>query len=112
MDVMALPTMGATPTNTYIESTMPNVREDLANVIYRIDPETTPVMSRFGGQAQVSQTLTEWLVQKLAAAANVPQPEGFTALISPPVKPVRMNNICQILARTVGVSNTGRVTDS
>jgi len=56
--------------------------------------------------------LTEWLTQTLNSAADVPQPEGFTAVISPSVKPVRMSNVCQIFARTVGVSGTLRVVDS
>jgi Family of unknown function (DUF5309) len=108
---MALPVMGPPPTNTYIESTAPNVREDLADVIYRIDPEDTPMVSSIA-RVGAEQTLTEWLVQELNVAANVPQPEGFTALISPPKKPARMNNVCQILARTVGVSDTLRVVNT
>ena len=107
---MALPTMSAAPTNTYIESTAPNVREDLRDIIAQIDPVETPLLSNIGS-AGSSQVLTEWLLQELNPAANVPQPEGFTAAISPAKKPVRLNNICQILARTVGVSDTLRVVD-
>ncbi len=108
---MALPVMSPTPTNTYIESTAPNVREDLAPLIYRIDPEETPMVSACA-RVGAEQTLTEWLVQELNTAANVPQPEGFTAAISPSVKPLRANNVCQILARTVGVSDTLRVVNT
>lgn len=108
---MALPVMSAAPTNTYIESTAPNVREDLADIIYRIDPEETPMVSACS-RVGAEQTLTEWLVQELNVASNVPQPEGFTAAISPAVKPLRLNNVCQILARTVGVSDTLRVVNT
>jgi len=107
---MALPTMSAAPTNTYIETTAPNVREDLADVIYQIDKADTPMVSlcSVSGSEQVN---TEWLVQELYPAANVPQPEGFTAAMSPAKKPLRLGNVCQILARTVAVSDTLRVVD-
>jgi Family of unknown function (DUF5309) len=107
---MALPTMSAAPTNTYIETTAPNVKEDLADIIYQTDPTETPMVSlcTVSGADQVT---TEWLVQELYPAANVPQPEGFTAAMSPAKKPARLNNVAQILARTVAVSDTLRVVD-
>lgn len=108
---MALPVMNPPPANTYIETTAPNVREDLADIIYRIDPEETPMVS-LAARVGAEQVLTEWLVQQLNPAANVAQPEGFTALISPSVPPARWNNVCQILARTVGVSDTLRVVNT
>ena len=55
---MALPVMSATPANTYIETTAPNVREDLADIIYRIDPEETPMVSacaRVGAEKSLSR---------------------------------------------------------
>jgi len=55
--------------------------------------------------------LTEWVVQELGVAADNAQPEGFTASAQAITKPVRLNNICQIMARTVGVSNTTRAAD-
>lgn len=108
---MALPQMGPAPTNTYMETTAPNVREDLADIIYRIDPDEVPLVSSLS-RVDAEQVLTEWLLQELNTAANVAQPEGFTALISPAKKPARLNNVCQILARTVGVSDTLRVVDA
>ena len=105
---MALPVMSPAPANTYIETTAPNVREDLAPIIYQIDQDKTPLVSMLDG-VPAQQVLTEWLVQDLNPAQNVPQPEGFTAAMSPPRKPQRMNNVCQIMARTVSVSDTLRV---
>ena len=58
---MALPTMNPPPANTYIETTAPNVREDLADIIYRIDPEETPMVSP-AARVGAEQVLTEWLV--------------------------------------------------
>ena len=39
---MALPVMSPAPANTYIETTAPNVNEDLAPIIYQIDKDETP----------------------------------------------------------------------
>jgi Family of unknown function (DUF5309) len=105
---MALPVMSPAPANTYIETTAPNVREDLADIIYQIDKDETPMVSMLDSVG-ADQVMTEWLLQELYPAANVPQPEGFTAAMSPAKKPLRLNNICQILARTVSVSDTLRV---
>ena len=107
---MALPVMNAAPTNTYLEPTNPSVKESLADTIYMIDSDETPFVSMID-RVGAEQTLEEWLVQTLGAAANVPQPEGFTALMSPANKTVRNNNVCQILARTVAVSGTNRATN-
>jgi len=63
---------------------------------------------------RASRTLAnkgEWIVQELNPAADNAQPEGFTAVMQAVLKPVRLNNVAQILARTVGVSNTLRVVD-
>jgi hypothetical protein len=108
---MPLPTMSAAPANTYMETAANNVREDLADLVYRIDPIETPFVS-LCSVAQCEQVTTEWLVQELYAAANVPQPEGFTAAMSPAKKPSRFNNVCQILTRTVAVSDTLRVVNN
>jgi uncharacterized protein DUF5309 len=106
------PTMGSAPANVYTQQAASGtVHEDVADVIYRIDPEETPFVSSVS-RVGSKQILTEWLVQTLNTAADVPQPEGFTAVISPAVKPARLSNICQIFARTVGVSGTMRVVDS
>lgn len=107
---MAVGAQGATPSGTYLETAAIGVKEDLADVIYRIDPDETPLVSACS-RVGASQVLTEWLVQELNAAADNAQPEGFTAVMQTVIKPVRLNNVCQILARTVGVSNTLRVVD-
>ena len=107
---MALGAQGAAPSNTYIETAAVGVKEDLADVIYRIDPDETPLVSACS-RVPANQVLTEWLVQELNAAADNAQPEGFTASMQAVVKPVRLNNVCQIMARTVGVSGTLRVVD-
>lgn len=107
---MAVPPMTSAPTNVYLETAAVGVREDLADIIYRIDPDETPLVSACA-RVGAKQVLTEWLVQTLNPAADNAQPEGFTAVMQAVLKPVRLNNVCQILARTVGVSNTLRVVD-
>ena len=107
---MAVGPQGAAPANTYIETAAVGVKEDLADVIYRIDPDEVPLVSACS-RVNASQVLTEWLVQELNPASDNAQPEGFTASMQAVIKPVRLNNVCQILARTVGVSNTLRVVD-
>jgi hypothetical protein len=103
--------MGAAPTNTYTQpGASGTVREDLANIIWRIDPDETPFVSSLQ-RVGAKQILTEWLLQTLNTAQDVPQPEGFTAVISPAVKPARLSNVCQIFARTVAVSGTLRNVD-
>jgi Family of unknown function (DUF5309) len=107
---MAMPAMGSPPSNTYLETAGVGVREDLADIIYRIDPDETPFVSSLS-RVQAHQVNTEWIDQELNPAENNPQPEGFTAVIQAVKKPVRFGNICQIFARTVGVSNTYRAVD-
>jgi hypothetical protein len=107
---MALGPMAAAPANTYMETAAVGVKEDLADVIYRIDPDETPLVSAISNEP-AQQVLTEWIVQELGVAADNAQPEGFTASAQAITKPVRLNNICQIMARTVGVSNTTRAAD-
>lgn len=107
---MAAPPQSAAPANVYLEPAAVGVREDLADIIYRIDPDETPLVSACA-RVGAKQVLTEWLVQALNPAQDNAQPEGFTAAMNPVVKPARLNNVCQIIARTVGVSNTLRVVD-
>jgi len=107
---MALGPMGAAPASTYMEPTAVGVKEDLADVIYRIDPDETPLVSAISNEP-AQQVLTEWIVQELGVAQDNAVPEGFTAAAQAVTKPVRLNNICQIMTRTVGVSNTTRAAD-
>jgi len=107
---MALTPQGSAPAGTYVETAAVGVREDLADIIYRIDPDEVPLVTACA-RVGARQVLTEWIVQELNPAADNAQPEGFTTVLQAVLKPVRLNNVCQILARTVGVSNTLRVVD-
>ena len=112
---MAVPSEGAAIANTYMSTganAPTNVREDLSEYIWEIDPEETPFVTAAGRGTEAEQITTEWLVQELQAAdANV-QPEGFRYVAQPAKRPNRANNICQIMFRAVTVSNTLRASDT
>lgn len=103
--------MGSPVTNTYVTDTVAGVsspsglREDLTDVIARIDPADTPFYSN-GTKANASATYHEWLVQDLGAIDTTAQPEGYDATFVAPTKPVRHGNYLQILARSWIVSGS------
>ena len=107
---MAAPSMGAAASGTYITTgstpTPTNIREDLSDIIYQIDPTETPVVTALGRGDNAEQILTEWLVQELNAAGKNAQPEGFEASYGAATAPDRLSNVCQIMSRTVSVSGS------
>lgn len=95
----------AAPTNTFLTTAAIGNREDLTDIISRIDPTETPVYS-MAGKAKATATLHEWQTQALAAAASNAQAEGddFDA---PAVTPtVRLTNRTQISTKEVVISGT------
>ena len=112
---MAVPSAGAAIGNTFLSTGAgkpTNVREDLADMIWEIDPEETPLVTAAGRGTDAEQVNTEWLVQELNAADSNVQPEGFRYVAQPAKTPTRLNNFCQIMFRSVTVSNTLRASDS
>ena len=111
---MAVQAMSPAVTNTYLTTgatKATNVREDLADVIRRIDPDETPLYSALD-VVNAKQIQTDWLVQELAVADVNSQPEGFEAAYSAADRPLRLNNVCQIFSRTISVSNSLRASDT
>jgi hypothetical protein len=105
--------MGPPITNTVLTPTTgtSNVREDLADIIYEIDPYETPLVSAIGSK-EADQPMTEWLQQLLMVADDNAQTEGFRYTAQAALGPVRLNNICQIMFRGVTVTNTYRVSNA
>src|SRR3954470_8715535 len=106
---MAVPSEGAAIGNTYLATganAATNMREDLADIIWRIDPDETPLVTAIGRGENADQIVTQWLVQELNAADSNVQPEGWRFVAQPARKPTRNNNVCQIMVRTITVSNT------
>jgi len=95
--------------NTFTTYSAKGIREDLANIIYNISPEETPLQSNIGKDT-VSSTLFEFQTDSLAAAATNAQLEGDDVASFDAVTPtVRMQNYVQIARKTVIISATEEV---
>jgi len=96
----------ALPTNALATYEAVGNREDLSNIIYRIDPTDTPFMS---GIARETATAVnhEWQTQALAAASTSNyQLEGDDIVADAATATVRLGNICQISRKSAQVSGT------
>jgi hypothetical protein len=96
----------ALPTNTFATYESVGNREDLSDVIYRIDPTDTPFMTGIE-RAKANAVNHEWQTQALAAAnsANA-QLEGDDAVADVVTPTVRLGNICQISRKVPQVTGT------
>lgn len=95
----------AAPTNTFLTTAAIGNREDLSDIIYRITPTVTPLLS-MAAKAKATNTLHEWQTQDLAAAANNAQAEGDTLTAKVVTPTVRLTNRTQISAKAIVVSGT------
>lgn len=80
-------------------------REDLANIIYNVDPTDTPFMSTVGRTTALN-TLHEWQTDTLAAAAQNAQLEGDTFTNDSLSATARVSNFTQIARKVIGVTGT------
>ena len=81
-------------------------KEQLAYVIYRIDPDETPIFSALKKETS-NGIFTEWQVQELAAASGTNYVnEGADASIGTPTATSRLGNYHQISVAAVAVSKT------
>lgn len=87
-------------------------REDLANVIYNIDPVDTPFISN-AGRGKASNTYFEWQTDVLASAVSTNQHiEGDDITSFDAVTPtVRMGNYTQISRATVIIAGSQEAMD-
>jgi hypothetical protein len=96
----------AAPTNTFLTGAAIGNREDLSDIIYRIDPTDTPLMSAIDTE-KATAVNHEWQTQALAAASGSnAQAEGndFAGVAVTPT--VRLGNVAQISAKFAVVSGT------
>lgn len=93
------------PSGTFLTTAAVGNREDLTDVITRISPTATPVLS-MAARTVADATSHEWQVQELAAAANNAQAEGDDASAKTVTPTVRLANKTQISTKTVIVSGT------
>ncbi|WP_421722926.1 DUF5309 domain-containing protein [Bauldia sp.] len=102
----------AVPTNTYLTYNARGNREDLSDVIYRVDPTDTPFCSSVA-KVKATATLHEWQTQALrAASTNNAVLEGDDATINARTATVRLSNVCQISDETASVTGTQQAVDS
>src|SRR5262244_3216621 len=101
----------AMPTNTFAIYEAIGNREDLSDVIYRIDPTDTPFMSGIEKE-KATAVNHEWQTQALAPASNTnAQLEGDDATASALMPTVRLGNLCQISYKMAQVSGTQQAVD-
>jgi hypothetical protein len=101
----------ALPTNTFATYEAIGNREDLSDMIYRIDPTDTPFMT--GAEREKATAVNhEWQTQALAAVdtANAVL-EGDDAVTDAATPTVRLGNICQISDKVARVSGTQQAVD-
>jgi hypothetical protein len=101
----------ALPTNTFATYEAIGNREDLSDVIYRIDPTDTPFISA-SEREKATAVNHEWQTQALAAADNTnAQLEGDDANTNSVTATSRLGNICQISTKVARVTGTQRAVD-
>ena len=95
----------------YLTTNAIGEREDLSDVITRLEPDETPVFSN--ARKIVTKGVThEWQVQELAAAsASNFNTEGADFSFTNPTATTRLGNVHQIFVQAASVSNTLDVVD-
>ncbi len=96
---------------TFTSASAIGEREDLSDVIYRIDPDETPLVSN--AQKETTKGIFhEWQVQELAAAVDTNHVnEGADYSYVNPQATSRLGNHHQIAVQAASVSNTLDVVD-
>lgn len=96
------------PTGTLQVFTQVNIREDLVNAIYNVDPFKTPFLN-MAKKTKAEQTNHEWNTDALDAQnlsnAAVEGDNPTNTVITPSV---RLGNQCQISTKTIQISGTSQ----
>lgn len=96
----------AVPANTSQTYAYTSIREDLSDVVSKISPTETPVMTAIGDE-DAESTYNEWLTIDLAAASGANAViEGDDVANDAPTSPVRLGNYVQLMDKVKGVSST------
>jgi hypothetical protein len=85
-------------------------REDLSDIIYRLDTTETPFFST-AKKTTVKGTLVEWQVQELASAGQNSVNEGADASFATPTATTRLTNNTQISVKDFQISGTLEAVD-
>lgn len=98
----------AVPTNTLQVYTQVNIREDLSNAIYNVDPYKTPFLN-MSKKTKAEQTYHEWNTDALAAQnLSNAQIEGDDPTSDSLGATTRLGNYAQISRKTVQISGTSQ----
>ena len=90
----------------YTSATSIGEKEDLSDIIYRIDPTDTPLVSSMKKET-TKGVYHEWQVQELAAAVDTNYAsEGADFSYANPAPTTRVGNYHQIAVQAASVSNT------
>jgi len=96
---------------THTTTTAVGEKEQLADIIYKIDSDETPIFS-LAKKETVNGTLVEWQVQELATAGQNSLSEGADATYATPTATTRLNNYTQIAGKDFAISGTLEAVDS
>lgn len=102
----------AAPTNTETTLTSKGLREDLANIIFRVAAEDTPFITNIG-RTKAKAIRHEWQTESLRAASgtNAALEGDDVGTLVAPNRTARVSNLCQILTESGGVSGTMEAVD-
>jgi hypothetical protein len=96
------------PTNTFQTYTQKNIREDLINAIYNVDPFKTPLLN-MAKKDKAEQTNHEWNTDTLASQnLNNAAIEGDNPTSQSVAVTARLGNYTQISTKTVQISGTSQ----
>jgi hypothetical protein len=100
------------PTNLVTTATSVGNREDLSDIIHRVAPEKTPLISNIG-KSKAKARYHEWQTEDLATpdAANAQLEGDDVASLDAGANTARVANYCQIFRKTGGVSRTQEIVD-
>lgn len=101
----------AQPSNTFDTYDTVGLREDLADVIYNISPEDTPILSSIP-RAKCTSTKHEWQTDTLADAGANAVIEGDDATTDAVVASARVHNFTQIMDKVILLSGTQFAVDA
>jgi len=101
----------AVVTNTFQSTSAKGNREELSDVVSRITPEDTPILSLIG-KTSYKTTHPEWETDDLAAPGNNVQLEGDDYTFGSTAPAVRVGNYTQIMRKEGIVSGSQDATDN
>lgn len=93
------------PANSFATYQAIGNREDLTDMIYRIDPTDTPFVSSVAREGATA-VKHEWQTQALAAAASNAQLEGDDPSTNATTPTTRLSNVTQISSKVARVTGT------